>query len=113
MNGGHKIMKELRVLLCCGAGFSSGFLAQKTRKAAKKKQVSMTVEAKSESVVSKLVGQFDILLIGPHYEGAMKRLKELCEPYGAKVSLIPADIYAALDGDKLVDVILDLAGQEA
>lgn len=29
-------MKKLRVMLCCGAGMSSGFLAQKTRQAAKK-----------------------------------------------------------------------------
>lgn len=29
-------MATIRVLLCCGAGFSSGFLAQKARQAAKK-----------------------------------------------------------------------------
>lgn len=28
-------METLNILLCCGAGMSSGFLAQKTRKAAK------------------------------------------------------------------------------
>ena len=45
-------MGTIRVLLCCGAGFSSGFLAQKARQAAKKKKLDMTVEARSESVVS-------------------------------------------------------------
>ena len=32
-------MGTIRVLLCCGAGFSSGFLAQKARQAAKKKKL--------------------------------------------------------------------------
>lgn len=105
-------MKQIRVLLCCGAGFSSGFLAQKTRKAAKKRKVDVTVEAKSESVVSEYASQIDILLIGPHYESALGKLKELCEPHGAKASLIPADIYASLDGEKLLDVILELAEEE-
>ncbi|HIY53905.1 MAG TPA: PTS sugar transporter subunit IIB [Candidatus Agathobaculum merdavium] len=106
-------MSEIKALLCCGAGFSSGFLAQKTRKAAKKRKVDVSVEAKSESVVTESLGQFDVLLIGPHYESALNRLTEQCAPFGAKVALIPADIYAALDGDKLLDVILDLVGQES
>lgn len=105
-------MKQIRVLLCCGAGFSSGFLAQKTRKAAKKRKIDITVEAKSESVVSESLGQFDVLLIGPHYESALKRMQELCMPYGAKVSMIPSDIYAGLDGDGLLDVIMDLYKEE-
>lgn len=29
-------MKAVNIMLCCGAGMSSGFLAQRTRKAAKK-----------------------------------------------------------------------------
>ena len=48
-------MGTIRVLLCCGAGFSSGFLAQKARQAAKKKKLDMTVEARSESVVSEIM----------------------------------------------------------
>lgn len=59
-------MGTIRVLLCCGAGFSSGFLAQKARQAAKKKKLDMTVEARSESVVSEYMDKMDVLLVGPH-----------------------------------------------
>lgn len=105
-------MKQLKVLLCCGAGFSSGFLAQKTRKAAKKRKIDINIEARSESVVSEYVNQIDILLIGPHYESALGRMKELCDPHGVIASLIPEDIYASLDGDKLLDLILTLSKEE-
>ena len=37
-------MATIRVLLCCGAGFSSGFLAQKARQAAKKGKIDMSIE---------------------------------------------------------------------
>ena len=60
-------MGTIRVLLCCGAGFSSGFLAQKARQAAKKKKLDMTVEARSESVVSEYMDKMDVLMVGPHY----------------------------------------------
>ena len=40
-------MENLRVLLCCGAGMSSGFLASGARKVIKKQKLPMTIEARS------------------------------------------------------------------
>ena len=65
-------MGTIRVLLCCGAGFSSGFLAQKARQAAKKKKLDMTVEARSESVVSEYMDKMDVLLVGPHMQALFR-----------------------------------------
>ncbi len=96
-------MATIRVLLCCGAGFSSGFLAQKARQAAKKEKIDMTIEARSESVVSEYMDKMDVLLVGPHYASAVPKLKEECEPHGIQVDLIPAEIYSTLDGAALVD----------
>lgn len=60
-------MKAVNIMLCCGAGMSSGFLAQRTRKAAKKMNRPIRIEAKSESEVSQYFQDIDILLLGPHY----------------------------------------------
>ena len=43
----EKNTKPIQVLLCCGAGLSSGFLAQGARKVAKKKGLDIKIEAKS------------------------------------------------------------------
>lgn len=102
-------MKTIRVLLCCGAGFSSGFLAQRGRQAAKKKQLDMTLEARSESVVSEYLDKTDIILVGPHYASALPKLREEGKPYGIKAELIPADIYSTLNGDALVELALRIA----
>ena len=42
-------MKKLRVLLVCGSGASSGFMAANIRKAAKEKGMEMEVQARSDS----------------------------------------------------------------
>ena len=103
-------MGTIRVLLCCGAGFSSGFLAQKARQAAKKKKLDMTVEARSESVVSEY--KMDVLLVGPHYASAVPKLTEECAPHGIQVELIPAEIYSSLDGAALVELAEKVAARK-
>ncbi len=105
-------MGTVRVLLCCGAGFSSGFLAQKSRQAAKKQKLDMTIEARSESVISEYLGKMDVLLVGPHYASALPKFKAEYEPHGIRVSLIPTDIYAALDGTRLVELAGKLAEEK-
>ena len=42
-------MKIIKVMLVCGGGASSGFLATSMRKAARKREIAMEVFAKSES----------------------------------------------------------------
>ena len=70
-------MSELRVLLCCGAGFSSGLLAQQGRKYAKKNGISMTVEARSESQVNGYLGKIDVLLLVRHFANQLENYKNM------------------------------------
>lgn len=60
-------MENLRILLCCGAGMSSGFLASNARKAAKKNKIAASIEARSFSEANEYMGSIDVLLLGPHY----------------------------------------------
>lgn len=99
-------MDNLKVLLCCGAGMSSGFLASNCRKEAKKKKLNVTVEARSYSEAAELLPTIDVLLIGPHYAKDADHFKELAEPCGTAVAVIPQDIYATLDGARLIDLAI-------
>ena len=56
-------MEKLTILLCCGAGMSSGFLAQQMRGAAKKQGIIAKVEAKSQNNIADDLPKTDILLI--------------------------------------------------
>lgn len=100
-------MANTRILLCCGAGMSSGFLAQRARQYAKKKGINVTVEARSESDIGQYLNQIDILLVGPHYEMALEGLRNQCKPFGVPAILIPQKIYAALDGEALLSLAME------
>lgn len=99
-------MENLRVLLCCGAGMSSGFLASNARKAAKKQKVNATVEARSFSEANEYMSSIDVLLLGPHYATELNNFQVKAEPFGVKVAVIPQNIYAALDGAALLDLAI-------
>ena len=100
-------MEQKKIFLCCGAGMSSGFLAQQTRKAIKKNKVDVTVEARSESEVQQYINGIDIILLGPHYDFRKDSFKEMAEPHGVKVDVIPEEIYSTLDGQGLLEFALE------
>lgn len=100
-------MKTIKILLCCGAGMSSGFLANNVRKAIKKQKVNATVEARSYSEVTEYMSSIDVLMIGPHFATELHNFEAKAEPYGVKVAVIPKAIYGSLDGAGLLNYILD------
>mgnify|MGYP001030226632 FL=1 len=102
-------MENLKILLCCGDGMSSGFLASNARKVAKKQKLSVSVEARSHSEVAEHLNYIDVLLIGPHYAMELDTFQETAAPYNVKVGVIPQDIYASLDGARLIDLAKSLA----
>ena len=95
-------MEQLKILLCCGGGFSSGMLAQRCRKAAKKQGIDATIDARSESQVNDYLSKVHLLLLAPHYEMELEKFRKLAAPHNVKVSVIPRDIYGMMDGDRLI-----------
>lgn len=100
-------MKSVRILLCCGVGMSSGFLAKNTRKAAKNKSMAVSVEARSQADAADYFQMIDLLLIGPHYAAQLDEFREMAKPYGVPVFVIPQKIYAELDGESLLEFALN------
>ena len=96
-------MEKMFIMLCCGAGMSSGFLANQARKAAKKK-MDVTIEARSHTDVASYLSSISILMLGPHYGGEIDKWKTLCDPHNVPVVVIPQDVYAQLNGDALLDL---------
>lgn len=86
------------VLLVCGSGASSGFMAAAARKAAKKAKSDVTFKARSDSELSDYLNGQDLLLIAPHLKYLKDDLKEEAESAGVKLAIIPEEVYGALDG---------------
>lgn len=104
-------MKKHNVLLVCGSGASSGFMAANVRKAAKARGIDISVNARSEATVEDYVDEIDCLMIGPHRASLKGDMEEICDGYDVKVAVISPEAYANLDGNKCLDEILALFGE--
>jgi PTS system cellobiose-specific IIB component len=94
------------ILLACGSGASSGFLAQNMRKAAKKKGVEVTVKAVSDTQIEDYLKEIDILLIGPHLKHRFVEIESKVVPHGVIAMLVNQDSYAVLDGEAVLNEVL-------
>lgn len=95
----------MRVLLICGAGASSGFMAQAIRKAAKRERYELVCEARSEAQLQDYLDEIDVLLIGPHLAYMKNDIEESTNGHKIKVEVIPQSIYGMLDGVKALELI--------
>lgn len=100
-------MSDIRILLCCGAGMSSGFLAQRARQSAKKRKINATIDARAESEVGGYLKSIDVLMVGPHYASRLRDFEQMAAPYNVPVIIIPQEIYAGLDGEGLLNLALE------
>ncbi|MED1471624.1 PTS sugar transporter subunit IIB [Bacillus salipaludis] len=101
-------MTEKNVLLVCGGGASSGFLAQNIRKAAKKRDMGIEIKARSESEIDEYLDEMDVLLIAPHLKYMESDIRDRVQSKNIPVAVIDQTIYGMLDGNKCLDLIVGL-----
>lgn len=103
---------ERNILLCCGAGMSSGFLATSTEKAAIEAGLDYNVSAKSQSVALEEMPDYDAVLLGPHFANSVDEFEEVREDTGCDtvIAVIPREIYGNVDGKALLEFIKETLG---
>lgn len=103
--------KKMSVLLVCGAGASSGFMAANIRKAAAARGIEMDIKARSEAEIESYIDDIDALMVGPHLSYILDEVDSYIDDRPVHVMLIPADFYAKLDGEGALDFLLsEMAG---
>ena len=101
-------MIMIRILLACGIGASTGFMAASMRKAAKAQKLDVSVHAVSKSQVSEYADKIDVLLLGPHFSAEVPEYEEMLKDYNVKVASIDLDLYASLDGEGILEEAIEL-----
>ena len=105
-------MNEIRILLACSSGASSGFMAQSMRKAAAKKGIKARVEARSDSEIENYIDDIDVLLLGPHLKYLEAEYQEQAKVYNVPVACISQEAYSSLNGEKALDEALRVIGNK-
>ena len=98
-----------RALIVCGAGASSGLIAQRMRKAAQERGIDLQVDARSETELPQLMSTVDVVLVGPHLSYMLADLQKQCDTVGIEAVLLPQEVYGQLDGERALDLALDHA----
>jgi PTS system cellobiose-specific IIB component len=96
----------MKILVVCGAGASSTFVALKLRKTASRRGVDVTVEAGSAEQLDQFAG-VDVVLVGAHLADKAAALRERARAAGATVAVLPAISPAALTGDEALDLAVN------
>ena len=97
-----------KILLCCVSGASSGFLAKNANTAAKARKLNWSIKARSESEVEDYLDDLDLVMVGPHFKHRYEAIKEIAAEYNVPVAMIDGAVYGALNGEGLVDQIMEV-----
>jgi len=100
--------QKLKVMLVCGAGASSGFMAANIRKAAAARGLDYSVIARSESEIENYIDEIDVLMVGPHLSYILDEVENWVGDANIPVLLMRPDYYSMLDGDAALDHLLTM-----
>lgn len=102
-----------RVLVVCGAGASSTFLAHRIRAAARGRDIEMTVAASSTDGLAHRLEEIDMLLVGSHLAARFDELAALAEAAGARSALLPDTVFEARGEEAALDLVLGRDAERA
>jgi cellobiose PTS system EIIB component len=90
--------ESMKILVVCGAGASSTFVAQRINSAARTRKLAYIATATDEASLAERVGSTELILLGPHLAPHLEEITGLAAPYGVTVILLDADVFADFDG---------------
>jgi cellobiose PTS system EIIB component len=93
----------MRILVVCGAGASSTFVAQRVRRAAHERGLPYTAFAGTAQSLPIDLDTADVVLVGPHLAGDLERIERDAATHGVVVVLLPDDVFADLSGQRTLD----------
>ena len=100
----------MRILVVCGAGASSTFVAQRLRHAAHDQGLAYSAFAGTELSLPIDLDAADVVLVGPHLVHALARIERDAAIRGTTVVLLPPDIFSDLDGTRTLALLRDAVG---
>ncbi|HEX5730320.1 PTS sugar transporter [Microbacterium sp.] len=95
----------MRILVVCGAGASSTFVAQRVRHAAHDRGLAYSAFAGTELSLPIDLDAADVVLVGPHLAHAVERIQRDAAQRGTTVVLLPPDIFSDLDGTRTLALV--------
>ncbi|MFJ4037629.1 PTS sugar transporter subunit IIB [Microbacterium sp. NPDC090007] len=97
----------MKILVVCGAGASSTFVAQRVRHAALEKGLDLSASAGAWHALPHDLDAGDVVLVGPHLALDVERIRAEASPRGVLVALLPDDVFTDRSGARTLALIED------
>lgn len=99
----------MRVIVVCGAGASSSFVAHRMRRQAAARGLEVEARPTSTSQLAAELPGADVLLVGAHLGARLDELRALAAAASVPIAILPEDA-AVGDGSAALDLALEFAG---
>jgi PTS system cellobiose-specific IIB component len=100
----------MKILVVCGAGASSTFVAQRVRKSAKGRALDVSAQACPVSSLDSELAGTDVVLVGPHLTTQLDGIRSSADARGIAVAVMPTSVFSSPSGDEALDLALSAAG---
>ncbi|GGO62793.1 hypothetical protein GCM10010910_13780 [Microbacterium nanhaiense] len=101
----------MKIVVICGAGASSTFVATRMRRAAKTIGFDATFSASPLASFAEQVGSADAVLAGAHLGDALSVVHAQAREHGVPVAVLPGDIARDREGTQALEIALDLVAR--
>ncbi len=101
----------MNILIVCGGGASSSFIAQNVQREGIARGMDITVDAISETELEDYAEGRDAILAGPHLKYLEESLREVVDEYNVPFAFIAEKDYATMNGKNILDCAIALAGK--
>ena len=95
----------MRILVVCGAGASSTFVAQRLRHAAHAAGRQLGAVAGTRQSLAIDLDAADVVLVGPHLHDEVDDIRRDASMRGVAVVLLPEDVFTDLDGTRTLALV--------
>ncbi|MET0725740.1 MAG: PTS IIB subunit [Leifsonia sp.] len=97
----------MKIVVVCGAGASSSFVAMRIRRTARDRGIEAEVVPTSESHLDRAAADSDVVLLGAHLAA---HADDIRARIAAAVVVLPESVFADQSGDTALDLALDATG---
>lgn len=94
--------QNLRILLVCNLGASTGVMVSKMREVAEKseklKDQNIHIDAHNAGELTSLIANYDLVLVGPQMKHKFAELAAIATQHGKPIEVIDSKAYGLADG---------------
>lgn len=94
----------MEILVICGAGASSTFVAQRIRRGAEAEGLDLRASAGTEAMLPAAVDAVDVVLLGPQLAARAPDVRRRAASVGAAVAVLPESVFRDPDGTAALEL---------